>query len=196
MQFEAWKKATKERICRLRRYSRIIGILVGALLVLWVISVALFAGKDLQTAEAAKQVSDLASNIRRYYQNRPDYWGLSSQTAIEKQIAPQDMVYNGLLTNIWQKEVTIGQDSEGTMLMPGARNFTITLHDLNKDECRALASYKFNEKFWLGVQEVVLDNGEEQRIFNWDSDSNILPVKTETAKSFCSKNNSISWRCE
>lgn len=196
MQFEVWKKNIKERISSLRRYGRIIGFITGALVVLWVISLALFAGKDLRTAEAAQQVSDLASNIRRYYQNRPDYWGLSTQTTIEKQIAPLGMINNGLLTNIWQKKVTVGQDSDGTMLMPGARSFIITLHDLNKDECRELASYKFSEKFWLGVQEVALDNGDKQQIFNWDSDRNILPVKESIAKSFCSKNNSISWRCE
>lgn len=44
---------------------------------------------------AMDNLAQLTENIRRNYKNRPDYWGLSTENVIQKQIAPSAMLRDG-----------------------------------------------------------------------------------------------------
>ncbi len=193
MSFKNCLACWREKVKNIRRINIILGAAVGLLLIIWGAAVLIFSDKDIGSEIAAGQVQTLSENIRRYYQNRPDFWGLNTQTVIDKQMAPRNMSLNGKLANYFGKPVTVGNGEDGAMLMPGARNFVISFHELNQQECAETASYKFSEKFWLGVTEVSINNGTKTEIFSWNNQQNILPVKKNLAEKACGNTNIVSW---
>lgn len=193
MSFKNCLACWREKAGNLRRINIILGGAAGFLLIIWGAAVLIFSDKDIGSEIAAGQIQSLSENIRRYYQNRPDFWGLSTQTVIDKQMAPRNMIVNGRLVNYFGKPVTAGNGEDGAMLMPGARHFDISYHGLNHQECAETASYKFNEKFWLGVTEVSINNGSQTEVFSWNHQQNILPVKKNLAEKICGSSNIVSW---
>lgn len=183
----------REKIKNIRRINWILGGAVGLLLMIWGAAVVIFADKDIGSEIAAGEVQKLSENIRRYYQNRPDFWGLNTKTVLDKQIAPRNMAVNGLLVNYFGKPVTVGNGEDGAMLMPGARNFDISFRELSHQECVKTAFFKFDEKFWLGVTEVSINNGKQTEIFSWNNQQNILPIKKNLAEKACGSDNIVSW---
>lgn len=191
MSLKIWRK----RISEIAFINKaIFGLLLVALL-FWAAMTIFFTEKDIGTAKTTAELSQLANNIRKYYQNRPDFWGLSTQTVIEKKIAPLAMLQNNSLQSYYKTPVLVGSAPDGTMLMPGAKSFDIIYKDLNKQQCEELASYRFDDKFWLGVMSLTLDNGSEAIVFNW-IDKNLLPIKKEQAKNVCMRKNTLIWHYE
>lgn len=170
--------------------------LVGLVMVSLGIGMLLKRTQDIGTAQAAAQVEELAQNIRRLYQNRPDYWGLNTAYLIEKKAVPETMVNGSVLKSVWGTPVLVGNGANGDMLMPGSRSFDIIIKDLNKQECVELASFKFNDKFWLGVFNVTVSNGSDSKVFSWNNEGNGLPVKLGDVKSLCKERNEIIWHYE
>lgn len=193
MSFKNCLACWREKVKNIRRINIILGAAVGLLLIIWGAAVLIFSDKDIGSEIAAGQVQMLSENIRRYYQNRPDFWGLNSQTVVDKQMTPRNMTPNGKLANYFGKPVTVGSGEDGAMLMPGARNFVISFHELNHQECVETASFKFGEKFWLGVTEVSINDGTKTEIFSWNNQQNILPVKKNSAEKACGGTNIVSW---
>ncbi len=173
---------------------------------IWIgFSIAMFAAlvgwlllheADTGTREAAKELVQLNDNIRRHYQNKPDYWGLSTQTVIQKGIYPQDLLKNGKLTGFFGNEILVGHGENAEMLMPGARGFDIVYKDLNKKQCEELAAFRFDEKFWLGITGITLSNGKEQKYFTWSDKKHTLPISKNFVQTICGASNTISWHCE
>lgn len=184
-----------KRITEINRINKAILLIIVLMLIGWGIVIIFFTQEDIGTEKAANEVSQLANNIRRHYQNRPDFWGLSTKTVLEKKIAPIAMMKDGSLKSYYNTEVLVGNGPEGNILMPGAKSFDIVYLNLNKQECEELASYRFDDKFWLGVMSVSLNNGDETKIFNW-IDKNLLPIKKEQAKNICRKKNTLIWHYE
>ncbi len=194
MQIKLWIQQQKLKLQTLKRRQLVIGGMVGALLIVWGISVLLFSEKYIGTDKAAAEVQQLAENIRRFYQNRPDFWGLNTQAVLDKQIAPRAISKSGRLMNFFGKEVVVGSGIEGMMLMPGSRNFDIVYKNLNKQECVETASFRFEEKFWLGVESVTVTNADHTAVFSWDDKENLLPAKTEKVKKICqNEGNAVLW---
>ena len=151
---------------------------------------------DVGTRQAADELVQLSGNIRRYYQNRPDFWGLSTDTVIKNKIYPQEMLQNGRLNGFFGNEVLIGRGPDAEVLMPGARGFDIIYKNLNKKQCEELASYKFDEKFWLGITGITVGNDKEQRYFTWSDKEFALPIKKDFVQSICKSANILIWHCE
>ena len=165
-------------------------------LVLFLVGWFLTREADVGTRQAAEELVRLSENIRRYYQNRPDYWGLSTQTVLSNRIYPQSMLQNGELRGFFGNEVLVGRGENAEVLMPGARGFDIIYKHLNKKQCQELASFKFNEKFWLGIAGITLSNGRKQQFFTWSDKEHILPIKPAAAKALCSNDNLLIWHHE
>lgn len=147
------------------------------------------------TAEA-ENLPKLSQNIRRHYQNRPDYWGLSTKTVIDNKIAPLSMLKNGRLVSGFDSDVLVGSAPDGQMLMPGARSFDVIYKGLNKKQCIDLAVQKFNETFWLGVITITISNDNGNEVFSWNDQKNILPIKKGAAKQICKSVNNIIYHIE
>lgn len=169
----------------------VVGAIVCALIVtLFVPTSGIDASKE------AQQLQSLSSNIRKHYRNRPDYWGLDAKAAINMQIVPLDMLKDHQITSIWNTPILIGAAPDGNILMPGSRSFDVIYKHLDKKQCVALASYKFDETFWLGVIQISIANDNQNKTFNWNGGENSLPIKPEVAKKSCKSLNTLVFHFE
>ena len=151
--------------------------------------------EDIGTDKAVEELRQFSQNIRRFYQNRPDYWGLNTQTAVDKQIYPLRMLKDGTPKSHYGTPVLAGSGPNGDILMPGARNFDIIYKDLNRRQCIELSSYKFDEKFWLGISSVSIINDGGETQFGW-SGTQTLPIAEDAAEKFCKGQNILIWHYE
>ena len=161
------------------------------------ISVAIILSKkDTSTSLAAKELETLSQNIRKHYQNRPDFWGLSSDVVINKKIAPTTMISNNELVGILGNKILIGNGINAYVLMPGARGFDIVYKNLNKKDCINLASFNFEKQFWLELTSVNIAQKNKSIVFSWDDNQRKLPITKAAAKKACANAASIIWHFE
>ena len=177
-------------------HHKILISILGFFLLCWLFIAFFFAQENSGTTDAALELEQLTSNIRRYYQNRPDYWGLSTQMVLDKNIYPHKMLKNNRLIGYFGNPILIGNGPDADVLMPGARNFDIIYKELNEKQCIGLAAFKFSQKFWLGVTGISIINDKYNQFFTWDDKENGLPIQKNTAKNICKGNNTIIWHCE
>lgn len=146
--------------------------------------------------QEAANLQKLTENIRRHYQNRPDYWGLNTKAIIDNKTAPLAMLKNGRIVSGFDTDILVGTAPDGLMLMPGSRSFDIIYKGLNKKQCLELTTQKFEEKFWLGVINITISNDNVQEVFSWNDQKNMLPIKKAAAKEICKSVNDIIFHIE
>ena len=95
---------------------------------------------------AMDNLAQLTENIRRNYKNRPDYWGLSTENVIQKQIAPSAMLRDGRLTSPVAAEISVGGDEKRQYGHAGHAQFYIAFKNLSKKDCVDMAVYPLSEK--------------------------------------------------
>lgn len=146
---------------------------------------------DAKVVAAARQISLLTDNVRKFYRNRPDAWGLNTQSVLKNAIAPQEMVQNGKLVNALGKETIVGANADGMTVMPGGRNFVIAFRDLTYEECVELAALAPDEKTALSLTSETIANATET-MFVWGGE-HPLPITRKAAEEFCKQQNSLIW---
>lgn len=168
-------------------------VIAVAIMILTTVIIIIFSATKTNEKAiiAGQQVWSLADGIRQYYRTRPDAWGLSTLAIAQSKIAGAGMIVGDNITNALGKEVLIGADSVGNVVMPGGRSFVITYKNLNYDECVEIASQPLNEKQQLSLTSMVIANDTESR-FIWGGE-NLLPISPAVAKDSCRKNNLIAW---
>lgn len=164
--------------------------------------VFVFAGVWFSAVRTNQKIIDtmdnlvqLTENIRRNYKNRPDYWGLSTDSVVQKQIAPAAMLQNGKLVCPVSSDVSVGSDETGSMVMPGMRSFYIAFKNLSKKDCVDLAVFPLSEKNKLGLLSVTIKNDDEETLFQWGGEAP-LPITKEQAAKKCRNKNIILWNFE
>lgn len=176
-----------------RKWNVVIISAAVALVVVLVAILSLSGQENVGSSEAGKQLSQLAQNIRNFYQTRPDYWGLSTQEVIRQKIYPSSMkVVDGYLVGYFNNEVQIGADQNGMAVMPTVKEFVIAYHGLNRSQCMALATAKFSQDFWLGVSSMTITNDVQTREFGWSNRDSGLPANKDSVNEICSRNESNS----
>ena len=172
-----------------------ITILITLLTMGVVILLAWVIRPDPRITDAATELALTANNIRMFYQTKPGYWGLNTDMVIKNNLQASSMLVDGKLKNAFGKPVIIGQDTNGSIIMPGTRHFTITFPDLTAKECTAMAAFRLNERESLSLLQMVIITGDKTYEFNWGG-TNPLPItKTEAAK-YCGQQNTIGWSFE
>ena len=149
------------------------------------------AKPDQRIVKAHRQVETLAQEIRNFYRNKPDAWGLNTASAIKNQLVSADMVNDRLLQNALGKEVLLGADILGNTVMPGSKNAVIVYKNLDKRQCQSIISRNFNEKMLLSLNAVTIVNETEHK-FSWGG-KNPLPISADKAQSVCKEANDILW---
>ncbi len=149
------------------------------------------AKPDQRIVKAHRQVETLAQEIRNFYRNKPDAWGLNTASAIKNQLVSADMVNGRLLQNALGKEVLLGADILGNTVMPGSKNAVIVYKNLDKRQCQSIISRNFNEKMLLSLNAVTIVNETEHK-FSW-GEKNPLPISADKAQSICKEANDILW---
>lgn len=168
-------------------------VIAVAIMILTTVIIIIFSATKTNDKAiiAGQQVWSLADGIRQYYRTRPDAWGLSTLAIVQSKIAGAGMIADDNITNALGKDVLIGADSAGNVVMPGGRSFVITYNNLNYDECVEIASQPLNEKQQLSLTSMVIANDTESH-FIWGG-KNLLPISLAAAKNSCRKNNLIAW---
>lgn len=183
------QKITNE-LLKLRPYFKTTAIFVGVLLISG-IALHMFSKPDTKIIKAHQQVVSLAEQIRNFYRNKPDAWGLNTAFAIKNNLAGKEMTNGRMLQNALGKEVLLGADILGNTVMPGNRNAVIVYKNLNKKECETLAVLPFTEKMQLSLNAITIVN-EQEHSFTW-GEENSLPISKSKAGEICKKANDILW---
>lgn len=142
--------------------------------------------------EASKQVFEIASQVRKHYVQKPDYWGLSSSN----QILTNLFYSNGKLINALSKPILLGQGADGAMIMPGGRSFDVVYKELTKSECIALAVYEQPVSAEVGLLQITITNSEKTTEFRWGDEEFKLPISRRNAMLACKNGDTIIWTFE
>lgn len=137
----------------------------------------------------------LAGNVRNHYKIRPDYWGLNNESAVKNNLIPENMRRGQKAVSSLGREIIIGQDNEGNMVMPGGRNFMLTIANLSKPACLAMLSWRINPEANPGLIRIRLTETEKTTDFEWGGNP-ALPISADMAKIYCKNRNTISWTFE
>ena len=190
-----WSEILKQQVAKFRKiyqhkyfWSCAIGVIVVSVLTL----ILLLSGKQTHFNTAHQELSVLADNVRNYYKIRPDYWGLDTANAVKNHLIPEEMLHNGKVISAIGREIVLGQDAEGNMVMPGMRYFALSMHNLSKSACVAMISQPFSQEDHWGLLRIVLVTPDKTQIFEWGGNPN-LPVSKKDAKQFCQNKNIVSW---
>lgn len=143
--------------------------------------------------KANRSLIAMSDKIRRYYQNRPDYWGLNTNEVVRQNLYSGTLNNNSIINELG-KPVVVGADSEGNPVMPGGRSFMIGYRNLSTDECVELASFRWNEEDKLGLLSLTIQNAEGTFEFSWGDKG--LPVSRSRAKHYCKTDSKIMWSFE
>lgn len=154
-----------------------------------------FSRSDPKIVAAAGEVMSTAEKIRKFYHNRPGYWGLNTENVLKNNLAPSSLINNGKLLNALGKPVLAGQGIDGSLVMPGARSFDIVYSDLNKKECIELAGFQFTENQSLGLLSLTIVHNGQSTEFSWGGEKQ-LPVSEENTRKYCGEKNSLLWTFE
>ncbi len=175
----------------LQKYIHPKSIIIASCCLVILLSI-FFAFRPNQTyIQAENQLNALMDNIRQFYRNKPNAWGLNSYSAIQNKIVPQDMINGRQIQNALKKEVLLGANEFGNTIMPGNNKIAIVYKNLDKNECVALSGAKFSENMKLSVNMIKIIN-EKQYIYTWGGNYK-LPISKNDASESCSTNNDILW---
>lgn len=146
---------------------------------------------DSKSSLAGEQIQQMVNQVRSFYKNKPDAWGLNTYSAIKNNIVAPDMLDGRQIKNALGKDVLLGSDVLGNTVMPGSRTFAIIYKNLDYDECLALASFPFPRKVMLSLDSINIVN-DKTYIFSWGQNL-ALPISEKEAQISCKKSNDVLW---
>lgn len=148
--------------------------------------------KTERISVAKQEISELSNKIRNHYKVRPDYWGLSTENAVKNNIIPPQMVHGNKIIGALGKEINVGQDADGSMIMPGGKRFMISVANIGKSACKAVLPDNLSHAENPALVNINLIAGGKTYNFEWGGELP-LPVTPELADKLCQNNNTISW---
>lgn len=187
------KEKIEQLISRLAKTDRKYLVIGTGVVILLAAGFFIWFGVSAAPAKnAAQQVTQLSENVRKFYQNRPDGWGISSEAAIKNNIVPPAMLKEGNIVNALGKEVLLGADENGNMVMPGMRSFVVVYKELSYRECLTATKESLTENMQLALNNLIVKNDDRSTEFIWGGE-NALPVSTSAAKKACGRQNTLIW---
>ena len=177
------------------RLHKPVCILVGLLVVIG--SCFLVPNSEKKTENAANELMLTAEKIRRFYQTKPNYWGLDNNSALATGILKHFRIVNDMAFNALGQKVFVGYGPLGESIVPGINGFDITYVDVSYEECVKLLAFPFSQAQSYGLQQVLLfdEKNNLSADFAWGAE-NALPVTVQNAKNSCVKHNNLLWRFE
>ncbi len=181
-------------IKRIREHQLHILIAVMVAVVGFIVWGYITPGKKIE--EAARQIEEIAREVRQSFVNQIDYWGLSTKNAVAKNILTILSYDDNKLINALGKPVQIGSGENGGIVMPGERSFDVVYDDLSMGECVALATYHFERPEELGLLQITIINEDGSQSFSWGEENYKLPISRQEAKRFCRNVSKVLWTLE
>lgn len=141
---------------------------------------------------AHREVSEIASAVHAQYQKRPDYWGLNTQKVLEERYLPDHLRHGSRIIGVLGRDITIGSNAAGDIVMPGARQFMISIDNLSLKACQGLLKSVQTAASDPALEKIVIENENGESVFSW-TEENALAELPSRAEEICRNRNSISW---
>lgn len=139
------------------------------------------------------EIFQISDEIRLFYSTKPDYWGLSAETALQKNMLSAQFIKNNEVVISGAKKPVIGNGVRGDIVMPQSPVFDISLSALTKAQCISFVEADISASNLVKLVKISILNHNGEYVFEWGG-ANALPVKKYTAKSYCTdKNNTVMW---
>ncbi|MBE6451019.1 MAG: hypothetical protein E7016_03530 [Alphaproteobacteria bacterium] len=180
---------TKKLIKLLKNTQVMAYVVVGIILTTTMLLLFVKTPKD-NFGNLINELTSLSETIRTHYKTKPDYWGLSKQSVTN--IAPKNLIRNNKIISSIGKELVVGQNENGDMIMPSQRNFMISMNNLTRYACENILALEIADTNQYGLQKIVIRTATDTTEFEWGG-KNPLPISQEEAKAHCKNKNSISW---
>ncbi len=169
------------------RLNGILGLIVMIVLLTFCVGLSFYLfhnpHRDLQ-----KQVFKTASAVRNYYRDRPGYWRLSTDTALNDGILSEAFVKKYRDNNI-----QVGQGVDGSLSLPSDASFDITVKHLNKSACISLCEMSVSDEDELALMKITIFNDTNNVEFSWGGE-HPLPIKKYSARDYCQADeNTVMW---
>lgn len=172
------------RKIKLNGYNGII-LVVSLFVALCVLAYLLLHNPYQSTHE---QILRTADNIRKYYSDRPGYWKLATQSAIDDRLVVDDLLSQS------DFELKIGIGADGDMAMPSDTNFDIALKKLNKSSCVNLIEAPLSKTEQIKLQKITVINSSDTTEFEWGNEEHPLPISKYKFRSVCQPaDNTVIW---
>ncbi len=165
------------------------------LIPLAVIGIGLYSCSSAQKniSRDIRDVFAISDEIRDFYNNKPDYWGLSSEVAVKQNILSSKFISNGKIVLGSKKEIFIGNGKNADVIMPGIQSFDIILPSLNKAQCISYTEASLHEDEQVKLTSITIINTAGEAHFEWGGE-NSLPVHRYASKDLCADaSNTIIW---
>lgn len=187
-------KISAEILQKVKTLPRTEVIFGSAAVITVLLLAAIFAApnKTERISVAKQEISELSDKIRNHYKVRPDYWGLSTENAVKNKIIPPKMIRGNKIVGALGKELNVGQDEVGSMIMPGGKRFMITVANVGKSACKAVLPDNLSHAENPALVAVKLIAADKVYNFEWGGKLP-LPIAAEQANKLCQNNNTIAW---
>jgi len=139
------------------------------------------------------QIFSLSDEIRTYYVDKPDYWGLDTASLIKNHIIPRRHVHKKKIILSSGKQILVGNGINAEPVMPMAQTFDIVLPNLNKAQCISYAEAPLNNENSLKLYSLEIVNSAGSYLFEWGGKRS-LPISKYSTKDLClDRNNTLIW---
>ena len=164
--------------------------MLGVLAIIGVLSVGGISGYSKAMAKykltkAQDQITMLLMNIRTAYATSPSYSGLTTQSAGDYNLAPNEMVVKNASGTTSALKNTFGGDVKIGTLGASSSNtyFYIQLQDLGKEACRTLLSSDWGADGLVGIWAAA--SGTSSGSGYVCANSNVAATADVTSASWC-----------
>lgn len=138
--------------------------------------------------ELHDKIFTLAEQVHNYYRDRPGYWKLSTETAVQDGLLKDDM-----LNNYREYDIKIGQGTDGESGLPSDMSFNIAVKNLNKTACISLSEMNVPLNRQLLLMKISIINETGITEFSWGGE-HTLPVAKYSARNLCQPlGNTLVW---
>lgn len=146
--------------------------------------------------DITRNISDIftiAEDMRSYYADKPDYWGLSTESVLKNRIVQERFIKGNKLVLSGGLNILVGQGLTAETVMPRSQTFDIVAPALTKAQCISYAEYPLTKEQLVNIEQIIIGNDSREISFTWGGEYS-LPVQTYKTKDICAEGkNTVIW---
>lgn len=150
-----------------------------------------FSQRNIQ--QNIHDVFAISDDVRAFYADKPDYWGLNSEFVIKNKLLPSNFIKNQQIVLGRSTPILIGSGEHAETVMPMGQTFDIVLPNLTKAQCISYAEAPLNEQQYLKLNSISILNIKGTYAFEWGG-QRALPIAKYATKDLCiDGKNTVIW---
>ena len=139
------------------------------------------------------EIFAIAESARTYYNNKPDYWGLSTEVLVDNNVIPTKYIQDKNIVLNDGIRILFGEGYLATPVSPRSLTFDVVVPNLNKAKCMAYSEALLSEQQLLVLDKLTIYNDAGHAVYTWGGE-NTLPVVKYSSKNFCiNGSNTLIW---